>query len=49
MSEFKFYYFTKDGKIDRSKGWCVDEASAKKLLEFFKEDYPDFKWGYVYV
>ena len=48
MTNYKFYYITKDGKIDRTKGWFLDEKSAQFMVQIFNENYPDFKWGWIY-
>lgn len=43
-----FYYITKDDKIDKSRGWFLDEKSAQFIVQMLSENFPDEKWGWIY-
>jgi hypothetical protein len=43
-----FYYITKGGIIDRTRGWFLDEKSVQFIVIMLTENFPNEKWGWVY-
>ena len=45
---YKWYYITKSGKVDKTRGYYLDQVSVEKIVLMLSENFPTFKWGWIY-